>query len=52
MYKLTLTSEELVHLQQALWAYGSIISEEGYDADESKVHRQIWKKISDAEERR
>jgi len=51
MYKLILTSEELTHVQQALWTYGSIISEEDYDADESKVHRQIWKKISDTEER-
>jgi hypothetical protein len=52
MYKLTLTSSELAHVQQALWAYGPVLCREDYDADVSKTHRQVWKKISDTEEKR
>ena len=51
MYRLNLTSTELVHVQKAIWNYWAKITNEDYDADISKTQQRVWKKLTDAEER-
>ena len=46
MYRLNLTTTELVHVQKAIWSYWVKVTNDDYDAYTSKTQQRVWEKLT------